>query len=254
MIDAHIHLQDKAFDPDRAQITAQAQAAGINAFFCAATRPSDWENVIGLSKTNSRIIPFIGTHPWYAHEHQPDLLRETLKKHPGTGVGEIGLDSLHGTDSQTDVFKDQLEAAYDFSRSCSVHCVKSFDTLFPLLKQAKKLPPALLFHAFGGTVRDAEFLLGYNAYFSFGGTALNPARTRTHEVIKNLPLERILTETDAPDMLPPREFRTDYAEKRNLPANLPLIIEGLAAIRGIPAQMLAETAEENARRFKGYMP
>lgn len=254
MIDAHIHLQDARFDADRSQLIETAMASGVCGFFCAATQPADWESVIRLSQTNNTVIPFIGTHPWYADSHDPDLLRKLLKQYPEAGVGEIGLDGLHGQAGQTEVFKDQLAAAHAFSRPCSIHCVKSFDILFPLLKQTKALPPALLFHAFGGTMRDAEFLSDYNAFFSFSGASLLSGRTRTHDVIRRIPPGRILAETDAPDMRPPPEFTTKPEEQRNLPANLPLIIKGLADIRGIPAEEMAALTACNARKFhKGLM-
>lgn len=254
MIDAHIHLQDKSFDNDRSRLMNDARTKGVNSFLCTATQPADWGKVISLSEKNDDIIPFIGTHPWYADAHAPDLLRDILQKRPDAGVGEIGLDSLRGTKNQTEVFKDQLGAASDFLRPCSIHCVKSFDILFPLLKQTKNLPPTLLFHAFGGSWREAEFLTEYNAFFSFSGSALLPGRTRTHEIIRKLSPERILVETDAPDMRPPAGFRTDPDEKRNVPANLPLIIKGLADIRGIPAAEMAALTARNAQEYcKGLM-
>ena len=145
MIDAHIHLQDKRFDTDRDDLIRQAENKGVTAFFCASTRPRDARNVIGLAQKHARIIPFIGTHPWFSDEYDPQDFETLLKNYPHAGVGEIGLDGLRGRPNQESVFQDQLNTAARLNRPCVVHCVKSFDPAARIIKQAEKLPPALLF-------------------------------------------------------------------------------------------------------------
>ena len=116
MIDAHIHLQDKRFDADRGDLIKRAQDKGVTAFFCAATRPRDIEQVIGLAQRHACIIPFIGTHPWFADEYDPEAFDSLLQRYPFAGVGEIGLDTLHGKENQEAVFQDQFNAAARLNR------------------------------------------------------------------------------------------------------------------------------------------
>lgn len=249
MIDAHIHLQDKRFDADRGDLIKRAQDKGVTAFFCAATRPRDIEQVIGLAQRHACIIPFIGTHPWFADEYDPEAFDGLLQRYPFAGVGEIGLDTLHGKENQEAVFQDQFNAAARLNRPCVIHCVKSFDSAARILKQAKKLPPALLFHGFSGTKQQADFLMRYNAYFSFSGSVLSDRKTKARELLLTLPADRILAETDAPDMRPPDRFCANPDEKRNIPENLCLIIRGIAAIKNSGESSFDAVLNQNAQRF-----
>lgn len=249
MIDAHIHLQDERFDADRDRLIRQAENKGVTSFFCASTRPQDTQYVIGLAQKNPRIIPFIGTHPWFSDEYDPQAFEATLRHYPNAGVGEIGLDGLRGWPNQEIVFQDQLNAAARLNRPCVIHCVKSFDPAARIIKQAKKLPPALLFHGFSGTKQQADFFLRFNAYFSFSGSVLSDRKTKTHTLLSALPADRILVETDAPDMRPPARFCADPDEKRNVPENLGLIIQGIAAIRNIDVFSFTAVLDQNAQRF-----
>lgn len=249
MIDAHIHLQDERFDADRDYLIRQAENKGVTSFFCASTRPRDTQYVIGLAQKYPRIIPFIGTHPWFSDEYDPQAFETTLQHYPSAGVGEIGLDGLRGRSNQEIVFQDQLNAAARLNRPCVIHCVKSFDPAARIIKQAKKLPPALLFHGFSGTKQQADFFLRFNAYFSFSGSVLSDRRTKTHTLLSALPADRILVETDAPDMRPPARFCANPDEKRNVPENLGLIIQGIAAIRNIDVFSFTAVLDQNAQRF-----
>ena len=249
MIDAHIHLTDERFDPDRESLLRQARNAGVRSFFCVSVRPREWQKVIDLAETRDDVRPFIGTHPWYASQHDEALLREFLTRHPSAGIGETGLDAVKGDPEQERAFESQLIAAAEFNRPCVVHCVKSFDRVAALLKTLKKKPPALLFHGFSGTVQQAEFLIRFNAYFSFSGSLLNENRSKSRAVFAALPADRLLTETDAPDMRPPEKFRYPDDLNRNLPAALALIVPEMAAIRKTDFSDLVFLLRRNAERF-----
>ena len=191
MIDAHIHLQDERFDADRDDLIRQAKNKGVTAFFCASTCPRDARNVIELAQKHARIIPFIGTHPWFSDEYDPQDFETLLKNYPHAGIGEIGLDGLRGQSNQEFVFQDQLNIAARLNRPCVIHCVKSFDPVARIIKQTKKLPPALLLH----------------------------------------------------------QFCINREEKRNVPENLALIIQGIAAIKNIDVFSFTAILDQNAQRF-----
>lgn len=249
MIDAHIHLQDERFDDDRDKLIEQAEKKGVKAFFCAATHPQDFQNVIDLAQKHNRIIPFIGTHPWFSDEYDPQAFIDLLERYPLTGVGETGLDGLRGGNNQETVFQDQLNIAARLNRPCVIHCVKSFDPLARIIRQTKKLPPSLLFHGFSGTKQQTDFLLKYNAYFSFSGSVLFDKKEKIRKLISVLPSDRILIETDAPDMRPPDRFCTNPNEKRNLPENLCLIIPEIAAIKKTDSLSFQQVLKQNAEKF-----
>ena len=106
-----------------------------------------------------------------------------------------------------------------------------------------------MFHGFSGTVQQATFLNRFNAYFSFSGAVLQENREKLRSVLTALPCDRILIETDAPDLIPPERFRLPDEKGRNLPASLPLIVEGIAAVKGIDSSLLLPVLKENVRRF-----
>jgi TatD DNase family protein len=253
LTDAHIHLQDAAFDPDRRTVLEAARKSGVSRFICAATAPDDWEKTLGIARDDASVVPFLGTHPWYADRHDPQRLESLLSAVPECGVGEIGLDSLRLVPGQEDVFSSQLALAARLNRPCTIHCVRAFDVLLPCLKR-KPLPPVFLCHSFGGTEQDMKFLLERGGYFSFSGAALRPNRTKAHEMIRAVPPERLLIETDAPDMKPPAGFCVNAAEPRNVPANLSLIVRGIAAFKGMDAEELGFLTADNARRFEKGLP
>ncbi|MBR1778328.1 MAG: TatD family hydrolase [Alphaproteobacteria bacterium] len=249
MIDAHIHLQDHRFDADREKLIRQAQQCGVEGFLCASAAPSDWQPVCDLAGRHANIRPFIGTHPWHAPQHDAALLRKLLTEHPHAGVGEIGLDAFKTNPAQESAFIDQLIIAAELKRPCVIHCVKSFDQMAAFLKRLKDLPPALMFHGYSGTIRQAEFLLHFNAYFSFSGSVLSAHKRKLQAVLAALPEDRILAETDAPDMKPAPNYCFSETEKRNIPANLPFIIQGIAAIRKTDANSLKAVLRHNIERF-----
>ena len=249
MIDAHIHLADERFDADRESLLQQAENDGIHGFFCVSARPEEWQKVIDLSESRKEIRPFIGTHPWYASQHDDVFFKELLMRHPSAGIGETGLDAVKGDPEQERVFKSQLTAAAELKRPCVIHNIKSFDRIAALLKTLETKPPALLFHGFSGTVQQAEFLIRFNAYFSFSGAVLNENRNKSRAVLAALPADRLLTETDAPDMRPPEKFRHPDAWQRNLPSNLALIVREMAAIRKTDPSALISLLRRNAERF-----
>ena len=249
MIDAHLHLQDPRFDKDRERLLQQAKENGVTGFFCASACPEDWENLLSLAKNHPAIRPFIGTHPWHSSRHREERLGQMLIQTPFAGIGEIGLDSLKGENDQENVFAGQLKLGAELDRPCVIHCVKSFDKTAEILNSLKKYPPSLLFHGFSGTVEQARFLLRFNAYFSFSGAVLSDRQAKNQAVFKTLPEDRVLIETDAPDMIPPAKFCLNAEEKRNIPANLPTVIKGFARLRNTDEKKLSELLDKNAGRF-----
>ena len=148
-------------------------------------------------------------------------------------------------DIQKPVFIDQLNLARKSGRALTIHCLKAWGPLMEILSD--HLPPRFLMHSFGGSIEIARRLIPMGAYFSFSGYFLHLRKSAVLEVFKNLPRERILLETDAPDMRPPDDFlQHPLPENRNHPANLPSIGRALAAALGMEPTALAELTSRNA--------
>ncbi len=263
-IDAHVHLQDPRFESDRESVVARARDAGVTGMVCNGTRESDWPLVRELAARHPGVVvPCFGLHPWYAGDRSQgweERLREALGS-VASGVGEIGLDRWvepRDEPAQELVFRRQLEIARELNRPVMVHCLRAWGWLLEVLGDTPPLPRGMLLHAYGGSVELIDELAGRGAYFSFGGDTLREGKHRKRQALLAVPIERLLVETDAPDLPPPHRYaphaRPDGAgAPRNEPANLPRIIDGLAEVRGMTMEDLAAVTTENARRFLGRL-
>lgn len=250
--DSHNHLQDPRLG-DAGPVIALMRASGVSRCVVNATSEADWAAVEALAlKYPDFIMPAFGIHPWKAHT-AADGWRERLaflfEKHSHASIGECGLDqwvSSPPLEIQRSVFMAQLELARELGRAVTIHCLKAWGPLFEVFAES---PPSnrFLMHSFGGSIETARRLLPLGAFFSFSGHFLHSRKEAVVEVFRQLPRERILLETDAPDMSPPDEIISHPLHgKINHPANLPSIGEALAARLGMDLNELAELTRANA--------
>lgn len=252
--DAHNHLQDPRLG-DPAPVIAAMRAAGVARCVVNATRESDWTAVGNLAQAYPDfVIPAFGIHPWQAHtasEGWQGRLAGMLEKHPRSSIGECGLDqwiSSPPVEIQSPVFRDQLRLAREMKRPITIHCLKAWGPLFEIFAESQP-PGRFLMHSFGGSIEIARRLIPAGAYFSFSGYFLQKRKSATLEVFRQLPHDRILLETDAPDMRPPDECASHILPgKLNHPANLPLIGQALADALGISRENLSELTRSNTAR------
>lgn len=174
-----------------------------------------------------------------------------------SGVGEIGLDRWiepRDESAQESAFRAQLELARRLNRPVMIHCLKAWDWLMRLLREEPPPAAGLLLHAFGGPLECIKPLTDRGAYFSFAGDVLNERKVQKRSALLRIPPERLLLETDAPDMIPPEPFRVSalggaHRKLLNEPANLAPILRGVAGLLGEAPEALAVRVFENSRRF-----
>lgn len=260
LIDCHVHLQDPVLREDLEGVLARAAAAGVERFVCNGSSEEDWPDVLELFRLHGSIIPCFGLHPWYVGERSERWLLdlEVHLKAVHSGVGEIGLDRWKkGLDPtvQEEVFLAQLDLARRLRRPVMVHCVQAWGRLLDLLGAGPPLPAGLIIHAYGGSVESLKPLLDLGAYFSFAGDTFEERKARKRESLKAVPLERLLLETDAPDMLPPPPYRLsslrEKGRERNDAVNLRGVLRAAAEVRGEAEEVIAGAVWENARRLLG---
>jgi Mg-dependent DNase len=278
--DAHNHLQDEALAPHLARIADAwpATAGARGAMVVNGTHPDDWPRVAELAAAHAFVRPAYGIHPWNAGAPRPDdwlaRLAALLDTDPRASVGEIGLDRwildaarpddprLAGLrrapiEEQIEGFLPQLALAAERDRAATIHCLRAFDELMPLLRTHPLPARGFLLHAFGGPPALVDELVALGAYFSFNPAFLDPRKARQQETFKHIPAERLLCETDAPAMIPPQTWRTHKLPPArdgspvNHPGNIEAAYAGLAAIRGEDASTLAARVAENFTRLFG---
>lgn len=246
LIDAHNHLQDTRFVGGQCSIISQMRVSGIDRCIVNGTHCDDWPSVAGLANDRPDfVIPSFGLHPWKVGGRRADWL-DQLKSYldwfPNAGVGEIGLDRWidgHDIEDQKRVFRSQLKLAVELERPCTIHCLKAWGPLLEELGASEWLPRTLL-HSFGGSIETGKRLVELGAYFSFSGYFLRPNKQKVVEVFRQLPKDRILVETDAPDMLPPDEDRPFKHQSFNHPANLVQIESRVTQLLDITSKQIFE--------------
>jgi TatD DNase family protein len=252
LADAHCHLQDQRFAANREAVLRRATAAGVRLLVCCGSAESDWAGVADLS-ARPDIVPAYGLHPWYVRERSPawrETLFAQLQFDPRAAVGEIGLDhAMRERDDadQATVFAEQLRMAEELHRPACIHCRKAWGALLPTLAKMP-LPSGFVIHSYSGPVELIRPLTELGAHFSFSGTVTWSRNRRAHEAAVAVPADRLLIETDSPDLPPsPEDGAAPIA--LNEPANLPRVLRAVASLRGITAEELAAITWANTSRL-----
>jgi TatD DNase family protein len=150
-------------------------------------------------------------HPWYVKEQPPDWieqLRALLLRHPEAGVGEVGLDrwiEQPDVPLQMQFFNAQLDLAHELERPLSIHCLRAWGVMQETLTAAKLPRCGFLLHSYGGSAELVPSFVILGAYFSVSPYFFHPRKAAQLEVFLQVPLDRLLLETDAPDMWPPED-------------------------------------------------
>jgi TatD DNase family protein len=208
-IDTHLHLQDISEISVRAEILSRAWDADLHQFWCMATRPEDWQAVEELAALDDRIIPFWGIHPWYAEKVKKgwDAELERFVKSRQAGIGEIGLDKVrpgNGLGKQIEVFRRQLEIASHLSLPVSIHCVQAWGDLVKILREHPPAPARLMIHSYHGSAETLRELVKLGAFISFSWKWLRGGTPDMTALVREVPDERLLLETDFPYTEPGR--------------------------------------------------
>jgi TatD DNase family protein len=255
LFDAHCHLQDEKLLPRIDAAMERAGQAGVCGFCCCGASESDWPVVMTLASRFKQITPAFGLHPWYVARRTLDwqnVLRYYLTLESGSGVGEIGLDRAieeRNDAKQVEVFLAQLRLAKELGRPVTIHCRKAWDVVPALLEGIGGLPAGFVLHSYSGSSELVEPLTKLGAYFSFSGSITYHRNRRGHKAVMAVPPDRLLIETDSPDLLPVVPLaQPGDAAAHNEPANLVHVLRKIAELRKMPEDELAELTWKNAER------
>ncbi|MCX7010791.1 MAG: TatD family hydrolase [Kiritimatiellaeota bacterium] len=253
LFDAHCHLQDEKLAGDLARVMERAAAAGVAGAMCCGSAEGDWPTTLAVAEKYPHVQISLGLHPWYVGERQPgwlDRLRTLLAAHPRAGVGEIGLDhALENADPavQEQVFLDQFALSIELRRPASLHCRRAFGRLLELLPRFPHHPVGFVVHSFSGAAELVAPLVKFGAYFSFSGSLTRSGNRRGYAALRTIPAERLLLETDSPDLMPVIAGRVP--EGPNEPANLIHVLRAAVALRSVTEAELASQIWANTQRL-----
>ena len=251
LIDTHCHLDADVFDVDREQVLQQSQAAGVGMIVIPAVMPSNFTKVAALSKQYAQCCYALGIHPMFIDDVSPsDIARlnasvtEALTTdNQLVAIGEIGLDfftTKQNRETQEYFFCEQLKVAQTHDLPVILHVRNAIDDVLKHLRQVKV--KGGIAHAFNGSLQQAETFIKLGFKLGFGGAMTYPRALKIRALAKNLPLDAIVLETDAPDM-PPAWLEK---KERNTPESILKIAETLATLRRIPVSQIIEITQKNA--------
>ena len=248
LFDSHAHYDDGRFDADRETLLASLPANGICGIVnCGSSLESSKASVL-LAEAFSHVYAAVGVHPHDASETDESQMAELeeLCKHKKTvAVGEIGLDFYYDNspcDIQRHWFKRQLELARKTGLPVIVHSREATEEVFNIIRDSGIRSGVI--HCFSGGIQTALNYIEMGFFIGVGGVVTFDKSKKLPEVVANIPLDKILLETDAPYQTP-----VPHRGKRNDSTYLKYIAETVAKIKNVPVETVAGTTRENAENL-----
>ena len=250
LIDSHAHLDDRRFDKDRDKLIKSFKKSGIDLIINPGADISSSIKAVSLSEEYDNIYAAVGVHPHSAKE-MDDSTVEILKSFTGrdkvVAIGEIGLD-YHYDNSPRDVqrkrFIEQLHLAKEVNLPVIIHSRDAAGDTFDILKDAQDGSLEGVLHCYSGSVEMAREYIKLGFYISLAGPVTFKNSRVLKEVAKDVPLDKLLIETDSPYLTP-----EPYRGKRNEPIYVRYVAGTIAEVRGLAFEEVAKATSENAKRL-----
>ena len=256
LVDSHSHLFLEEFQSDLPQVMERAQAAGVSHIFMPNIDSTTIEPMLRVcSDYKGYCYPMMGLHPTSVnadYEKELAVVSEYLvMPNDYVAIGEIGMDLYWDKTflkEQQIVFEQQIQWALEYKLPIVIHCREAFDNIYNVLKPYQQTPLKGIFHSFTGTSEEAcrimefaDFMIGINGVVTFKKSTLP-------EVLKNIPLERIVLETDSPYLTP-----VPNRGKRNESAYVKDTLVKVAGIYGNSPEKVAQVTSDNALKVFGML-
>ena len=249
LFDTHAHLDDRAFDGDRAELLANLPGQGLALVMNPGCSLESSRNVVKIAGSYNYIYAAVGSHPDVADEVSEAVIEEyrvLCKQNPKVkAIGEIGLD-YHYEDIprqiQLTAFRMQMELARELKLPVIVHEREAHEDGMAVVREFPDVTG--VFHCYSGSAEMARQLVDKGWYIGFTGVLTFKNARKAVEVAASVPLERIVLETDCPYMAP-----EPFRGKRNDPGKLYRMAEKLAEIRGLTVEEIHEITTGNGKRL-----
>lgn len=257
-VDSHSHLADPRLDSDdevlRRSWLKSAAKIGIQYHLQGGIGPEDWQKQLALQKVFPEVWPVLGLHPYWVAAHSKQECEAALDQlakmqSPSLAIGEMGLDlrphiAGDSEDRQITCFEAQLELAAAAYKPVVLHIVRAFDEAEKIL-QIWGVPPRSGFvHSFNGTAKQAESCLRLGLLISVGGPLARAQNERLRQAVREIPLESLLVETDAPD-----QPGDQFAGGLNPIESLWGVAQVVGQIKGHTAEEILDISSQNLRKL-----
>lgn len=248
LIDTHCHLDDPRLFPHLGRFLADGRRAGIRGYVIPGVSPEGWDLIASIAAAHEGVFPTFGLHPMFAHLYSDSVMeRLAALASQAVAIGETGLDYTLEQPSQEEqqkAFRSQLRLAVRAGLPVIIHCRRAFRDLLRILAEEDVGRVGGVMHAFSGSPETARECIRLGLYISVAGPVTYRNAVKPLEVVRQLPLEHLLLETDAPDMTPePHRWRN------NEPAFIVEVARKVAEIKGVSVAEAAAVTSRNAERL-----
>jgi TatD DNase family protein len=252
MVDTHCHLYLDEFKADIGEVLERADAEGINKFYLPGIDSTEIENMFLLeNKFPGKCIAMMGLHPCSVKENylaELAIVKDWLTKRKFAAVGEIGLDFYWDktfTLQQYEAFRTQIDLSLQLNLPIVIHTRNAMQETIDVVKEFVPRGVRGIFHCFGGSVKNAEEIIGAGFYLGIGGV-LTYKKSGLAEVLEKIDLKHLVLETDSPYLTP-----VPHRGKRNESSYLKYIAEKLAQIKNVSVEEVSSVTTANAEKIFG---
>ena len=248
LVDSHCHLDFPDFATERAAIIARARSAGVATMLTIGTRLDEFPGVRAIAEAHDEVWCSVGAHPHEAKDHAelvPEELIALTAHAKVVGIGETGLDfhyDLSPRDVQEQVFRTHIAAARATGLPLVIHAREADREVARILDEER--PPPGVMHCFSSGRALAEAALALGFYISISGIVTSRNAEELRAIVRDVPLDRLLLETDAPYLAP-----VPYRGKRNEPAFVAATAAAVADLKGLEPEALATATSANFFRL-----
>jgi TatD DNase family protein len=254
LFDTHAHLNADQYKEDLHEVMERAKEAGVSNIVVVGFDTQTINRAMELAEAHDYIYTCVGWHPVDAIDMTDDDLKwiAELANHPKVvAIGEMGLDyhwdkSPH--DIQKDVFRKQIRLAKKVKLPIVIHNRDATADIVEILREEGAAEVGGIMHCFSGSVEIAKECLDMNFYISLGGPVTFKNAKKPKEVALEIPLDRLLIETDCPYLTP-----HPYRGQRNEPSYVKLVAEQIAEIKGVTFEEIARATSDNAKKLFGII-
>lgn len=251
LYDSHAHLDDERFDLDREEIIKSLKANGISLVINPGADMKSSRKALELADLYPNIYAAVGIHPQEASEYDSEdleIIRKWSENPKVVAIGEIGLDYYYGKNNkeeQIKLFREQIKLASEMSLPVIIHMRDATEDTYNILKEFEGKVRGVM-HCYSGSLEMSELFMELGYYISLAGVVTFKNAKTAKEVAKNIPLERLLIETDSPYLTP-----EPNRGKRNEPKYVKHVADKICELRGISLVEFSEITRRNTEELFG---